>query len=88
MSWPLLIFTNEDGLLCPFFRCATCGERITEAQNAIAVIGRDDHYRYTGEIMAVHKGDCDRYPGEPWRPLDELLSQLAFNSGLEREAPR
>ena len=89
---PMLMFQAERGeeetLLCPYFRCATCGEPITDGDEAIAVMQRGEDGCYTGEVAVVHKYACDRFDGMPWRPLAELIVQLAYNSGVSTERLR
>jgi hypothetical protein len=84
MTEPLLVFTTEEGLICPYFRCANCGEKVTESRGAMAIFEPDENWQYTGRLMVVHKTCFGTGPLEeerlPWRELDVLLGQLVFNS--------
>jgi hypothetical protein len=75
--------TNDDVLICPHFRCATCGEKITDAR-AVVTFETDNHRR-TGNISVRHQGACDRLGGRavPWQSLAQLLQNLCRNSAVD-----
>jgi hypothetical protein len=72
-----LKFENEDGLICPYFQCGSCGGRVTGPANVI--YDSDARGNYTG-CAVYHKGRCDPRNDKAWEELHELLLQLVGNS--------
>jgi hypothetical protein len=68
-------------LQCPHFRCATCGEPISDPHAVVVRLPAGNGPWPTGEIVAVHRsGECDLYPDQPWELLEDFLAYLTFNS--------
>jgi hypothetical protein len=82
---PPLIFERTpiegDVLLCPHFRCVTCGKPITDP-DAIVVKPYGDHGP-DGTFLVAHIGECDRFRGSGWDHLDDFLCHLFFNSRID-----
>jgi len=77
---PPLTFVYEDGLDCPHFRGAGCGEAITGPANA--VLERDAQLYHSGRLAVYHQRTCDPRHTAPWQELHHLIINLAVNSGI------
>jgi hypothetical protein len=88
---PLLVFEREpidgDVLLCPHFRCVTCGRPITDPR-AIVVKPYGEDFRPTGAFFVAHRGACDTFGGGGWDHLDTFLCFLVFNSRVNADTLR
>jgi len=97
---PQVMFVEEkcggaESLLCPYPRCEVCGEKITDAHHAVAVMERssDPETFYSGHLVFRHTWpgpDCDQRVGGGgyWRKLDELLMQLCHNANVSPQKLR
>jgi hypothetical protein len=66
-------------LLCPVLVCTVCGRPVSADDNVVY-----DGLAVEPEIRVAHKGACDlryqrEHPGSWWRPVRELVKQLAHN---------
>jgi hypothetical protein len=77
------------GLICPYFECDACGEKIEE--HGKAVFEEDKKFHRTGRYWTFHKSrECELSEPNtrmmPWQDLDDLLYELWQNSKFDWEA--
>jgi hypothetical protein len=74
--------------MCPWIVCDYCRQIIKYA--ALGLVKEN----FWGDVLVVHKGECDRLsPGGvapnkwPWQPLDTFWIYLANNMKIDFENP-
>jgi hypothetical protein len=77
------------GLICPYFECDACGEKIEE--HGKAVFEEDGSHKRTGRYWTFHKRrECELAEPDtramPWQDLDEFLYELWQNAKFDWEA--